>query len=67
MSDTEKLTRRRRTSRSERGQRKVIATPAYIKRVLPFFDPLDEEQLVRLEEQADWLIQEKALPLRMIR
>ena len=64
MSDTEKLTRRRRTSRSERGQRKVIATPAYIKRVLPFFDPLDEEQLVCLEQQADWLIQEKGIAFK---
>ena len=61
MSDTQRQGRKRR---SVRGQRKVIATPAYIKRVLPFFDPLDEEQLVRLEEQADWLIQEKGIAFK---
>jgi len=58
MSNTESAMRKRRTPRSARGQRKILATPAYITRVLPFYDPLDEEQLVRLEEQADWLIQE---------
>ncbi len=42
MTSSQKITRRRGAAR---GQRKVIATPAYIKRVLPFFDPLDEEQL----------------------
>ena len=61
MSDTQVQGRKRR---SARGQRKVIATPAYIKRVLPFFDPLDEEQLVRLEQQADWLIQEKGIAFK---
>jgi len=58
MTNTESATRKRRSPRNARGQRKIPATPAYVTRVLPSYDPLDEEQLVRLEEQADWLIQE---------
>ncbi len=64
MADTENMGRKRRTPRSERGQREVIATPAYIKRVVPFYELLGEEQLVCLEEQADWLIQEVGIAFK---
>jgi len=64
MADTENTGRKRRTPRSERGQREVIATPAYIKRVVPFYELLGEEQLVCLEEQADWLIQEVGIAFK---
>jgi trimethylamine---corrinoid protein Co-methyltransferase len=50
-----------RTRRGRRGSgrvRSAVATPAYIRRAIPFFEVLDEEALVRLEHQADWLMQE---------
>lgn len=31
--------------------------PAYILRKLPFFDPLDEEQLEKIEHQVDWMLE----------
>ena len=31
--------------------------PAYILRKLPFFDPLDEEQLKKIEHQVDWMLE----------
>ena len=61
---TTETPKRRRTPRSERGKRAVQPTPAYIKRVLPFFDPLDEEQLTKIEGMADWLIQEKGIAFK---
>jgi trimethylamine--corrinoid protein Co-methyltransferase len=64
MTDIETPIRKRRTPRSERGHRKVLATPAYIKRVIPYYELLGEEQLVRLEEQADWLIQEVGIAFK---
>lgn len=54
MSEAKRPVRRRR----DRTKRKVSTAPAYITRTLPFYNPLDEEQLVRLEEMADWLMQE---------
>jgi trimethylamine--corrinoid protein Co-methyltransferase len=57
-------TPRRRAHRRARGERRVraaVAAPAYVTRAIPFYDFLDEEQLVRIEDQADWLIQEIGL------
>ncbi|MEM7565519.1 MAG: trimethylamine methyltransferase family protein, partial [Pseudomonadota bacterium] len=34
----------------------AVASP-YIKRKLPFFDPLDEEQLVKMDAQVDWMLE----------
>lgn len=54
------MTRRgRRTRRARPGTESAssVSTPAYIKRRLPFFDPLDEEQLVKLESQVDWMFE----------
>ncbi len=53
--------RARRERRSGRGQ---ASAPAYLTRAIPFFEFLGEEGLVRLEEQADWLIQEVGLEFR---
>lgn len=49
----------RQSRRSRRGQSRVstASAPAYIKRQLPFFDPLDEEQLVAIEKQVDWMFE----------
>ena len=51
-----------RRKRRERGKRP--SAPPYVKRQIPFFPFADEEALVRLEDQADWLIQEVGLEFR---
>lgn len=52
------MTRRsRRTRRGSSSPEPATAAPAYIKRQLPFFDPLDEEQLVVIERQVDWMFE----------
>ncbi|MEM7667973.1 MAG: trimethylamine methyltransferase family protein [Pseudomonadota bacterium] len=53
----------RRRARGIRS-RKTAAAPAYVQRQIPFYSYLDEDGLVRLEEQADWLIQEVGLEFR---
>ena len=66
MGDTAAGGRRRRRDgparRRERGKRPTA--PSYVKRQIPFFSFADEEALVRLEDQADWLIQEIGLEFR---
>ncbi len=56
--------RSRGGAREARLNREELAAPAYIARKIPFYAMLDEEGLVRLEEQADWLIQEIGLEFR---
>ncbi|MCP4387742.1 MAG: trimethylamine methyltransferase family protein [Gammaproteobacteria bacterium] len=41
-----------------------VSAPAYIKREIPFYEFLGEEGLVKLEQQADWIIQEVGLEFR---
>ena len=55
---------RRRSSRSRTRERPQTSAPAYIKREIPFYQFLSEEHLVRLEQQADWLIQEIGIEFR---
>jgi len=50
------MTRRSRRSRSRNSQPSSISSP-YIKRHLPFFDPLDEEQLAKIDDQVDWMLE----------
>jgi len=56
----------RRTQRATRskGYTAPIAAPAYITRNIPFYEFLSEENLVKIEEQADWIIQEVGLEFR---
>ena len=54
----------RRRSRAERRTRPAPKAPPYVTRKVPFYDFLDEEQLVRIEDQADWLIQEIGIEFR---
>ena len=54
----------RRSARGRSRERKIIDAPAYVKRQIPFYEFLGEEGLVRLEEQADWLMQEIGLEFR---
>ena len=53
-----------RRSRGGRRVRQTPAAPAYVTRAVPFYDFLDEEQLTRIEDQADWLIQEIGVEFR---
>ncbi|WP_270731022.1 trimethylamine methyltransferase family protein [Shimia sp. Alg240-R146] len=52
--------------RSRRTSESRIEAPVapYIKRVLPFFDPLDEEQIVKLEAQVDWILENVGIAFR---
>ena len=56
--------RRRRSGRGQSREWKITAAPAYVKREIPFYEFLNEEGLVKLEEQAEWLIQEIGLEFR---
>ncbi len=55
---------RGRGGRAQRRERETQASPAYIRRQIPFFELLSEEGLVKLEQQADWLIQEIGIEFR---
>ncbi len=57
-------TKPRRRNRETRGTRKAQPAPAYITRTIPYYEFLSEEGLVKLEDQADWLIQEIGLEFR---
>ena len=55
----------RRGARSEAaGPSAPASAPAYVKRRIPYFELLDEEGLVALEQQADWIVQEIGLEFR---
>lgn len=53
----------RRRGRRQRT-RAVVSAPPFIKRQIPFYEFLGEEGLTRLEDQADWIIQEIGLEFR---
>ncbi len=57
------MARRIRVAR-DRNQTKGTPASPYIKRTLPFFDVLDEEQLEKLEAQVDWIIQDVGIAFR---
>ncbi len=58
--------RRRGTNRGSNTRDSTGSTPApaFVKRAIPFVEYLDEEGLVRLESQADWLIEDIGLEFR---
>jgi len=51
------MVRRSRRKRSGGLSRETPITAPYIKRQLPFFNPLDEEQLERIDNQVDWMLE----------
>lgn len=55
---------RGRSNRGRSRERKITVAPAYVKRQIPFYEFLGEEGLVKLEDQADWLMQEVGLEFR---
>ena len=67
MSDTTANGRNRGSGRRRGGrgrERAQVAAPAFIQRQIPFYEFLGEEGLVKLEDQADWIIQEIGLEFR---
>ncbi|MEM6624185.1 MAG: trimethylamine methyltransferase family protein [Pseudomonadota bacterium] len=61
MSDVQS---RRRARGNRRADRAALPAPAYVTRQIPFYEFLGEEGLSRLEDQADWIIQEIGLEFR---
>jgi len=61
--DVQNTRRVRQRGRKRRTRTKIVA-PAYVTRQIPFYEFLNEEGLVRLEQQADWLMQEVGLEFR---
>ena len=55
---------RRSRQQSRGGGNVAVAAPAYIERKIPYFDFLDEEALVAIENQADYLLQEIGIDFR---
>jgi len=64
VADSGRRRRRRGGARERQSAAKPQQGPFYVKRKLPFFATLEEEQLVELEHQADWLIEEIGLEFR---
>ena len=63
-SINESSTGRRRAGRANKRERQIEVAPAFVKRQIPYYEFLNEEGLVALEDQADWLIQEIGLEFR---
>ena len=67
MNETSPVRRARGSGRRRGGrarERTQSVAPAYVKRQIPFYEFLGEEGLVKLEDQADWIIQEIGLEFR---
>ncbi len=58
------MARRARQSRSRGSEAGSIPASPYIQRKLAFFDPLNEEDLVRVEAQVDWIFQDVGIAFR---
>ncbi|MFY0622611.1 MAG: trimethylamine methyltransferase family protein [Pelagimonas sp.] len=58
------MARRARASRNRSETQLTAPVSPYIKRVLPHFDVLDEEQIVRLERQVDWIFEDVGIAFR---
>lgn len=54
----------RRSKRGDRRARAVASAPAYVTRKVPYYEFMGEEGLARLEDQADWLLQEVGIEFR---
>ncbi|WP_435660558.1 trimethylamine methyltransferase family protein [Leisingera caerulea] len=58
------MARRARASRDRNTAPVGAPASPWIQRTLPFFDVLDEEKLVRLEAQVDWIFEEVGIAFR---
>ena len=57
------MARRARTARRQEGEAPTLLSP-YIRRKLPYFDPLNIEELLRIEAQVDWLLENVGFAFR---
>lgn len=58
------MTRRAKKSRRTPDVQKGAPKSPYIQRTLPFFNVLEEEQIVSLEAQVDWILQDVGIAFR---
>ncbi|MBE1283329.1 MAG: trimethylamine methyltransferase [Rhodobacteraceae bacterium] len=58
------MARRARASRDRQSAPAGAPASPHIRRVLPFFDVLDEEQLIKLEAQVDWIFENVGIAFR---
>ncbi len=58
------MARRSRSERSNTANLASCTTSPFIARKLPFFDPLDEEQITKLEAQVDWILENVGIAFR---
>ncbi len=58
------MARRARASRSREAISGGVPASPHIRRVLPFFNMLDEEQIVKLEAQVDWILEDVGIAFR---
>ena len=58
------MARRVRAARGRQDQDWSVPPSPYIRRTLPYFDVLDDEQIHRLEGQVDWLIENVGIAFR---
>lgn len=57
------MARRARPNRRSSAGSGPLPSP-HVRRSLPFFDPLDEEQMTRIDAQVDWLLEDVGLAFR---
>ncbi|MBO9451533.1 trimethylamine methyltransferase family protein [Tropicibacter sp. R16_0] len=58
------MARRARASRTRQTAPSGAPASPHIQRSLPFFDPLDPDQIATLEAQVDWIIQDVGIAFR---
>ena len=58
------MARRTRTVRDRSKRSSNTSLFGHIRRSLPFFEVLEEEQIVRLETQVDWIMQDVGIAFR---
>jgi len=58
------MARRNRVSRDRHSAQKGVPASPHVRRTLPFYDVLDEDSLVKLEAQVDWIIEDVGLAFR---
>ena len=58
------MARRARASRNRDATQTGVQASPHVRRAIPFFDVLDEEQIEKLEAQVDWIIQDVGIAFR---
>ena len=58
------MAKRARASRRQNAQQQGALASPYIQRKLPFFDVLTEEEMVRIDQQVDWMIENIGVAFR---